>query len=86
MPLPSPLTAQELAEIKQRCDRATTGPWKSYVEGRDHDSGSNFIMTGSDDIYLSGASIADQDFIAGARQDIPKLIAEIQRLTQLLSK
>jgi hypothetical protein len=43
-------------------------------------------MTGSDDIYLSGASIADQDFIAGARQDIPKLIAEIQRLTQLLSK
>jgi len=86
MPQPSPLTVQDLAEIKKRCDLATERPWKSYVEGRDHTSGSNFIMTGSDDIYLSGASIADQDFIAEARQDIPKLIAEVQRLTKLLSK
>ncbi len=52
----------------------------SYVEGRDHDSGSNFIMTSENDIELSGATIADQDFIAHARQDIPKLLNEIRRL------
>ena len=43
-------------------------------------SGSDFIMTGGEDIYLAGATSADQDFIAYARQDIPKLIAEIERL------
>ncbi|AGQ33525.1 hypothetical protein M495_24730 [Serratia liquefaciens ATCC 27592] len=42
-------------------------------------------MTGSEeargpDIELSGASIADQDFIANARQDIPDLLREIRRL------
>jgi hypothetical protein len=59
------------------------------VEGRDHDSGSNFIMTGTDtargnDIELTGATVADQDFIAHARQDIPQLLAEIRRLKSLL--
>ena len=43
-------------------------------------SGSDFIRTGGADIYLTGATTADHDFIAGARQDIPKLIAEIERL------
>lgn len=86
MPPSSPLTAQELAEIVRRCDLATGGPWKSYVEGRDHDSGSSFIETEGNDIYLSGASISDQDFIAEARQDVPKLLAELQRLKALLSK
>ena len=37
-------------------------------------------MTDGEDIYLSGATEADQDFIAGARQDIPALIDEIRRL------
>lgn len=79
------LTDADLAAIKNRCNRATKGPWKSYVEGRDHSSGSNFIMTDGEDSYLSGASIADQDFIAEARQDIPNLVAEIERLTKLLA-
>ena len=50
-------------------NKATPGPWRSFVEGRDHTSGSNFIMTGQgddrhEDIELSGATIEDQDFIA----------------------
>src|SRR5882757_7084383 len=53
------------------------GPWKSYIEGRDHTSDSNFIMTGGEDIELLGATEADQVFIAHARQDIPQLLAEI---------
>jgi len=76
---------EELAAIEARCDAATPGPWKSYIEGRDHDSGSDFIMTGEGetrgyDIEMTGATHADQDFIASARQDIPRLIAEIRRL------
>jgi hypothetical protein len=56
---------------------------KSYVEGRDHTSGDSFIMTGDADIYLTGATVEDHDFIAGARQDVPLLIHEIRRLRAL---
>lgn len=83
------LTDAELEQIQSRCDAATPGPWISYVEGRDHTSGSSFIMTGErnargNDIELSGTTIPDQDFIAHARQDIPKLLNEIKRLKSLV--
>jgi hypothetical protein len=78
------LSTQSLIEIEQRCARATAGPWKSYVEGRDHTSGDSFIMTGGEDIYLAGASAEDRDFIANARQDVPTLIAEIRRLQEFI--
>ena len=74
------ITEEELQAIETRCARATTGPWQSFVEGRDHTSGSNFIRTAGEDIELSGASVADQDFIAHARQDVPRLVTEIRRL------
>jgi hypothetical protein len=79
------LTSAELETIRARCHEATPGPWKSFVEGRDHTSGNSFIMTGTrgargNDIELFGATVADQDFIARARQDIPRLIDEIERL------
>ncbi len=74
----------ELAAIEERCNAATAGPWRSFVEGRDHSSGSDFIQTGgfseSQDIELVGATTADQDFIASAKQDVPRLIQEIRRL------
>jgi len=76
----------EMAEIRSRCEQATPGPWTSYIEGRDMTSGSSFIMTEGEDLYLTGATTADQDFIAHARQDVPRLIAEIDRLRQLLAE
>lgn len=59
------------------------------IEGRDHASGSSFIMTGppgarGEDIELSGATADDQDFIAHARQDVPRLLEEIRRMRGLL--
>ena len=79
-----PISREELRGILARCDAATPGPWESYIEGRDCQSGSSFIMTGGanrgEDIYLHGATHADQDFIASARQDIPRLVAEILQL------
>ena len=81
------LKEDEILEIKHRCEAATPGPWTVYIEGRDHTSGSDFIMTGAlgapdrgEDLEITGATMADYDFIAHARQDIPKLLDEIERL------
>ena len=86
------MTDQDLKDIEDRCNAATKGPWVSFVEGRSHESGASFIMTGikegddiwgktrGEDIYLTGATDADQNFIAHARQDIPKLIQAIRKL------
>jgi hypothetical protein len=77
------MDAQELDEIESRCLAATKGPWQSFIEGRDHLSGDSFIRTGgmdSPDLYLAGGTLQDQDFIAHARQDIPRLVAEVRNL------
>ena len=88
------MTDEEIIAIRKRVEMATKGPWKSYIEGRDHSSGNDFIMTGiseSEDIWtegrgpdieLTGATKADQDFIANARQDIPKLLDEVTKLKE----
>ncbi|MEM8494699.1 MAG: hypothetical protein AAF916_09375 [Planctomycetota bacterium] len=83
------LNSDEPAAIEARCNVASPGPWKSSIEGRDHCAGSNFIMTGEgdtrgEDIEMTGATQADQDFIAHARQDIPRLLSEIRRLNDEL--
>ncbi len=77
-------------ENKARCEAATPGPWISIIEGRDQPlGGDSFILRGvqsmrQEDLYLTGATVADHDFIAGARQDIPLLLDEIERLQALL--
>lgn len=79
------MTEDELNEIERKWSASQKGPWKAFIEGRDHQSGSSFIMVGdednrSEDIELINATKEDYDFIASAKQDIPKLIAEIRRL------
>jgi hypothetical protein len=88
------MNESDLVEIEKRVSSASPGPWKAYVEGRDHDSGDTFIMIGEgaqrqDDMYVFQShagptrietSDADLDFIAEARQDIPRLLAEIRKL------
>jgi hypothetical protein len=90
------MTKDELQIIKDRYNATSIAPWVSFIEGRDHESGSSFIMTGipkgediwqakrGEDLEIIGAINADLDFIAHARQDIPALIAEIERLNKLL--
>jgi hypothetical protein len=85
------LTKKELNKIEERCIKTQRGPWKSYIEGRDHTSGSDFIMTGEgenrdEDLEIFGATTEDYDFIASAKQDVPLLINEIKRLNQLLTE
>ncbi len=92
------MTKEELQIIKNRCNETTIAPWVASVEGRDHESGSSFIMTGipegediwqtkrGEDLEIIGATNADLDFIAHARQDIPALIAEIERLKKIINE
>ncbi len=84
------LDQAELDRLRDLWERTTRGPWTSFVEGRDHTSGSSFIMTGSErdrgrDIEISGGTSEDQDFIAEAHEAIPRLLAEIGRLRRLVS-
>jgi hypothetical protein len=85
------LSDDDLVEIERRCAAATPGPWWASIEGREHTSGDDFIGTGSDtsrgpDIYVSHESrpapAPDLDFIAAAKQDVPRLIQEVRRLRQ----
>jgi hypothetical protein len=81
------LSEKELEEIKNRCKATTPGPWRASIEGRDHTSASDVILTGDADIAfeISEASPADYDFIAQAKQDVPRLIAEVERLKTLIA-
>ncbi|WP_449398699.1 hypothetical protein [Chryseobacterium wanjuense] len=79
------MTESELRNILDLCNKATKAPWKSYVEGRDFSSGSSFIMTGEEqdrdyDLEFVKIKAEDQDFIAMARNVLPKLIDEIFKL------
>ena len=77
---PPPISDEELMNMLARCKKTTPGPWRSFIEARDKISGSDFIMTGGEDIYLIGATSDDQEFIANCKQDIERLVNEILRL------
>ena len=79
-----------LQEVRARCEVATRGPWVASIEGRDHTSGDSVILRGvkgssEEDLYLSGATEADYDFIAHSRQDILRLLDEIERLKEIIN-
>ena len=79
------LTQRDIENIELRLNASQKGPWKAHIEGRDHTSGCDFIMTGKGpnrgaDLEITGATAADLDFIANAKQDIRTLIDEIKRL------
>lgn len=87
---------ERLADIEERLRTVPVGPWRSWVEGRDHRGGDSFIQTGGDgpDIYTHatyavevdvdkrlGTYDAVQDFVAECRQDVPWLIERVRVLT-----
>jgi hypothetical protein len=83
------LSEDDLMQIRRRCESATPGPWVSSWEGRDHDSGDSVILRGDqgqfEDLYITPCTLADQDFIAQAREDLPALVDEVLRLRKLLN-
>ncbi len=87
-----------LGKIKAPLHRHYHSTLNSSIVGRDHESGSHFNMPGIpegeviwkakrfEDLEIHGANFADLDFIANARHDVPVLIAEIERLQNLIYK
>jgi hypothetical protein len=86
------ITEKQLEEMMARSNATTIAPWVAFIEGVDCESGSSFIMTGihkgeniwsssrRNDLEVIGATDADLNFIAHARQDIPLLVEEIRKL------
>lgn len=81
------LSDEELERVERLIDAASAGPWFSYVEGRDTEAVSTCIELGSCNelgsfasMRLVGGTVADQDFIAGARQYLPRLLREVRVL------
>lgn len=70
------LSTEELREIRERCEKATQGPW--VVDG------TNAVVWGPDAqiiFVLDANGDPDNDeFAAHAREDIPRLLDEIETL------
>ncbi|MDA8311047.1 MAG: hypothetical protein M0Z46_10635 [Actinomycetota bacterium] len=83
-------TDLDLAAIRARCDAATPGPWAQGMAGYkllpevDYHAAFGFIIV-SDDLSDDGQrGVADAAFIAHAREDVPALLAENERLREAL--
>jgi hypothetical protein len=86
------MTPEELAAIRQRCEKATRGPWSltlgsgnhlyTWVVRRHINGGITFIadcLPDGEGLKLAEKNhVPNMDFIAHARTDIPALLAEIE--------
>lgn len=82
------LTAEELSAIKERAEKATAGPWsREFGETVD---GIEIVSDSIKGCLREVVSIdsgvvryPDMHFIAHSRDDIPKLLAEVERLKKI---
>jgi hypothetical protein len=87
---PNKISRAQLDEIDAAADNATSGPWTPFVEERQPIGGSSVIWIGGDDfntdMYLwLGDKMAPGelfDFVACAREDVPRLVADIRRVQE----
>ncbi|MBS4195388.1 hypothetical protein [Lederbergia citri] len=86
------LSKEEIETIRKRAEAATEGPWfhtnyhvatKPEVHGG-YPPNSASICETCDGEYIENYNKADAEFIAHARTDIPKLLAEIERLRSII--
>lgn len=89
------LTKEELEAIRKRVDAATPGPWFWLDDGRLYSDGANKVIgeviEGKDETWFDIFD-TNAEFIAHAREDVPKLLslvecqkAELERLNDLLN-
>lgn len=82
-----PMPQERLDAIQERADNATTGPWVRW-EGWD-DADNSVSSDGREDAPTIADLItekADAEFISRAREDVPALLAEVERLRDELAK
>ena len=94
------MTEKELQEIRARAEAATEGPWewrKLEYDEDDSDTEMPWLDCAGDDPVMDFGDCeqyyptegtppneADAEFIAAARQDVPKLLAEVERLRTVI--
>lgn len=86
------LSSEDLTEIKARAEAAAPGPWtwKHWVANEysiNSPAHSHVLPHQEDDgwrIFLI-TDQADAEFIAHAREDVPRLVVEIERLREQLA-
>lgn len=71
------LSKDELNAIEDRASRATPGPWSMKQDGAE------FYIADRNGRWLD-VTLSDAIFISHARQDIPALLAEVERLRAAL--
>lgn len=73
-------------DIRARADAATPGPWR--YEAEHEPAAVFFIVNEGGELRIVADNIAypNADFIANAREDVPYLLAERDRLTELLAE
>lgn len=79
------LTSEELQAIRARAERASKGRWSVNVSVDYCDNCKNGYEIVQSELFLAPIvaelrNREDAEFIAHAREDIPKLLAEIERL------
>lgn len=95
------LTTEQLEAIRKRADKATKGPWEVIEEIDGIYGGMNTVVittkphtqwakrivsVGQTRKHVKGDAEANVEFIAAVREDIPKLLAEVEALTAKISE
>lgn len=82
-----PMTEERLDAIRSRADGATSGPWGCYGDGAHEvfDAGEYSDGDRGEVVAAVIDKLSDAVFIAEAREDIPALLAEVERLRKRLT-
>jgi hypothetical protein len=84
------MTHEELAAIKARAEAASDGPWEAIPDPAYGDDG--YLLAVGPVWALGGGTldlnVGDDDaaFICAAREDIPRLVTEVERLQCALAQ
>ena len=89
-----PMTPEQLAEIKARCEAATEGPWRAVRNTGVRNDGGYVVFSKAKPSHYPGQDErhereigewhANLDLIAHARQDLPVCLDEIERLQKVV--
>ena len=77
------ITNAELTQMKERAEKATAGPWTSTKSGENTFAIDSETITSA--FYLAFVeNDCNASFIVHAREDVPRLVAEVEHLQALL--